>query len=362
MASDPTTRSDLIPIPTHVPRTSSLRQSRAGMRGSVQTGCIPDRLSLSGRPGFKLCYESGHWIKKPMAPSPSFSSTPYTSGSKGVARSSVMDKMRVTSDHASGTDIPAVFVGGVRIHALTEAQCVDHVLGQLDTGCGGWMVTVNLDHLRLFSWKPEYAGLCALASLTVADGMPLVWASYLQGTPLPERVTGSNLLWSLTAAAARQGRAIFLLGGSPGTADAAAAVLRQRYSGLNVAGTDCPAAGFENDPRNIAQLVARLSTAAPDIVYVGLGKPKQDLLINQLRAQLPQIWFVGVGISFSFVSGAVFRAPVWMQRLGLEWLYRLAQEPRRLTTRYLVHGLPFAAELLGGAAIQRLKSTRYRAL
>lgn len=262
----------------------------------------------------------------------------------------------MTSKHPSGTNLPAVLVGGVRIHALTEAQCVDHVLRQLDTGCGGWVVTVNIDHLRLFSREPEYAGLCALASLTVPDGMPLVWASYLQGTPLPERVAGSSLLWSLTAAAARQGRGIFLLGGSPGTADAAASVLRQRYPALHVAGTACPAAGFEADPRNIADLTARLITAAPDIIYVGLGKPKQDLLINRLRTRLPQTWFVGVGISFSFVCGAMFRAPVWMQHLGLEWLHRLAQEPRRLGIRYLVHGLPFAAGLLSGAAIQRLRS------
>jgi N-acetylglucosaminyldiphosphoundecaprenol N-acetyl-beta-D-mannosaminyltransferase len=87
-----------------------------------------------------------------------------------------------------------------------------------------------------------------------------------------------------------------------------------------------------------------------------LGKPKQDLLINQLRARFPRAWFIGVGISFSFVSGAVLRAPLWMQRFGLEWLHRLSQEPRRLATRYLIHGLPFAAGLLGSAAIRRLRS------
>ena len=263
----------------------------------------------------------------------------------------------VTFGQQSETDLPAVSVGGLRIHALTEAQCVDHILRQLDAGCGGWVVTVNLDHLRLFSRQPDYADLCALANLTVADGMPLVWASCLQGTPLPERVAGSSLLWSLTAAAATKGRTIFLLGGSPGTANAAASVLRQRYPALHVAGTHCPGPGFEKDPRNVAHLTARLSAATPDIVYVGLGKPKQDLLISQLRARLPRAWFVGVGISFSFVCGALLRAPIWMQRLGLEWLHRLAQEPRRLSTRYLVHGLPSAAALLSGAALQRLRSS-----
>jgi N-acetylglucosaminyldiphosphoundecaprenol N-acetyl-beta-D-mannosaminyltransferase len=262
----------------------------------------------------------------------------------------------MTFPQASGGDLPFVRVGGVRIHALTEAQSIEHILGQLDAGRGGWVVTVNVDHLRLFSRDPEYAGLCALASLTVADGMPLVWASYLQGTPLPERVAGSSLLGSLTAAAARRGRAVFLLGGGPGTAHAAASLLRQRHPGLRLAGTHCPAVGFEKDPGSIAHLAERLSAAAPDIVYVGLGKPKQDLLIQQLRGRLPQAWFIGVGISFSFVCGVVLRAPVWMQRVGLEWLHRLAQEPRRLGPRYLLHGLPFAAGLLGGAAIRRLRA------
>jgi N-acetylglucosaminyldiphosphoundecaprenol N-acetyl-beta-D-mannosaminyltransferase len=245
----------------------------------------------------------------------------------------------------------------VRIHSLTEAECVDHILMQLDMGCGGWVVTANVDHLRQLSCNPEYAGLCALANLTVPDGMPLVWASYLQGTPLPERVAGSSLLWTLSAAAAKRGRGIFLIGGSPGTAETAAAALRRHYSALHVVGTACPAEGFEKDPRNIAQLTARLGAAAPDIVYVGLGKPKQDVLIDQLRAHLPRAWFIGVGIAFSFVSGAVRRAPVWMQRAGLEWVHRLVQEPGRLGTRYLLHGLPQAAGLLSGAALQRMRSS-----
>ncbi len=262
----------------------------------------------------------------------------------------------VIGEHPSETGLPAVRVGGVRIHALTEAQCVEHILRQLDAGRGGWVVTANLHHLHLLSRQPGYAGLCALASLTVADGMPLVWASYLQGTPLAERVAGSSLLWSLSASAARHGRAIFLLGGSAGTAHAAASVLRQHSPALRVAGALCPRAGFDEDPRSIAHITACLSEAAPDIVYVGLGMPKQDLVINQLRARHPQVWFIGVGISFSFVSGAVLRAPVWMQRLGLEWLHRLAQEPRRLAVRYLVHGLPSAAGLLSGAAIRGLRA------
>src|SRR5262249_23693845 len=151
------------------------------------------------------------------------------------------------------------------------------------------------------------------------------------------------------------GRAVFLLGGAPSSAQAAAAVLQRRHRTLRVAGTLCPVEGFEREPRDIARIIALVAAAAPDIVFVGLGKPKQDVVIQHLRTQLPRAWFIGVGITFSFVSGGVPRAPSWMQRAGLEWLHRLAQAPRELATRYLVHGLPVAVGLLGGAAIRRLR-------
>ena len=251
------------------------------------------------------------------------------------------------------SSLPVVPVGGVAIHAITEAQCIDHILGELDAERGGWVVTVNVDHLSCFARAPQYATLCARADLAVADGMPLVWASRLQGTPLPERVAGANLVVSLSRAAAPRGRAIFLLGGSPGTAEAAAAALCRQAPGLRIAGTSCPPPGFERDRRAMARLVRRLGAAAPDVVYVGLGKPKQDQVIARLRAALPRAWFIGVGASFGFVSGAVPRAPERMQRLGLEWAHRLAQEPRRLAARYLVDDLPTAGRLLAGALFRR---------
>ena len=139
-------------------------------------------------------------------------------------------------DELPQLDHPVVRLGVAHLHAITEAQCVDSILKSLRTGYGGWVVAVNLDQLRLFTREPWYAALCAQARLVVADGMPLVWASHLQGTPLPERVAGSNLISSLTAAAAQEGRSIFLLGGNPGTAAAAALMLRQRHPTLRVAG------------------------------------------------------------------------------------------------------------------------------
>src|SRR5262245_46886249 len=160
--------------------------------------------------------------------------------------------------------------------------------------------------------------------------MLTVFASRLQGTPLPERVAGSDLISSLSAAAARQGRSIYLLGGSPGSAEGTRAVLQQRHPDLHVAGVDCPPVGFEGDPDAVERVARTVVQGAPDIVLVALGSPKQELLIARLRDRLPGAWWLGVGISFSFLSGHVRRAPRWMRRTGLEWLHRLVQEPRRL--------------------------------
>ena len=250
-----------------------------------------------------------------------------------------------------GHRFPTVDLRGVRVHAVTEADCVRHIISELDAARGGMVVTPNLDHLHRCLHDLTFAALVSEAELVVADGMPLVWAARLQGTPLPERVAGSNLIASLSAAAAANGRKVFFLGGAPTTAEGAAKVLSERFPGLKVVGTACPTPGFEKDPARMAELIQTVCAARPDIVFVALGSPKQERLIVRLRPLLPQTWWLGVGISFSFLCGDVRRAPVWMQKTGLEWLHRLLQEPRRLFHRYIVVGVPFAASLLAKALV-----------
>lgn len=257
---------------------------------------------------------------------------------------------------------PTIELNGVKLHAVTESQVIQHILGELAAGRGGVVVTPNLDHLRRYLHDLSFGALIAEADLVVADGMPLVWASRLQGTPLPERVPGSNLISSLSSAAGLQGRSVFLLGGDPGTADGAAATLRRKYPHCNIAGTHFPPFGFEKDNAQKAAMIQALSDANPDIVYVALGSPKQEKLIANLRNVLPNAWWIGVGNSFSFLAGNVKRAPMWMQRSGLEWTHRLMQEPRRLFRRYLIVGVPFATSLLGRAAVRGIPTRvrRYR--
>lgn len=215
------------------------------------------------------------------------------------------------------------------------------------------MITPNLDHLRRADTDGEFRQMLSEAEVVVADGMPLIWASRLQGTPLPERVAGSSLVWSLAEAACKAGRSLYLLGGDPGVAALASSVLVERYPGLRIAGTDCPEVGFDKNPGRIDEVVKKILEAQPDIVYVGLGSPKQERLIRQVRVGLPHVWWLGVGISLSFIAGEVRRASGWVQKMGLEWLHRLLQEPGRLGKRYLVHGLPFAVRLLATAALHR---------
>lgn len=248
-----------------------------------------------------------------------------------------------------------VALRGLPVHRLGEQETVSHMIQQSTAGIGGWVITPNLDHLRRVERDVQFAGFFRQADLVVADGMPLIWAARLQGTPLPGRVAGSSMIWSLTAAAAAEGRSIFLLGGDPGTAEAAGAVLQTRYPGLIVAGTACPPVGFEKDSGEMKTLRRQLAAASPDIVFVALGSPKQERLIAQIRDELPRAWWLGVGISFSFVCGKVKRAPVWMQKIGLEWVHRLVQEPRRLAKRYLIDDLPFAFVLFASALWHRFR-------
>lgn len=256
------------------------------------------------------------------------------------------------------TALPTIELLGFPVHAITELACAQHVVDCAARRRGGWVATPNLDHLRRLVSDPEFRALCVRADLRVADGMPLLWAAALQGTPLPERVSGSNLIWSVCEAAAARGLSVFLLGGDPGTAEGAARVLQALFSSLRVAGTCCPQPGFERDPQQLLALVETLKLASPDIVFVALGSPKQERLIGDLQARFPSVWWLGVGISFSFVTGAVKRAPRWMQRLGLEWVHRLAQEPGRLFRRYLIDGIPFVALLLLSSARRGLATKR----
>jgi N-acetylglucosaminyldiphosphoundecaprenol N-acetyl-beta-D-mannosaminyltransferase len=244
---------------------------------------------------------------------------------------------------------------GMPLHKLDQRTLVESFVAGVRAHDGGWIVTPNVEILRQFTASRESRELILAASHRVADGTPIVWAARLAGTTLPERVTGSDLASSLPEAAARAGLSVFLLGGDPGVAAVAAARLEERCPALGPVGFHCPPFGFEDDPLEMERIRAALRDARPSLVLVGLGFPKQERLIRALRSEMPETWFVGVGISLSFLAGEQPRAPAALQRLGLEWMHRLCHEPRRLFRRYVVQDLPFALRLFGWALMQRVR-------
>jgi N-acetylglucosaminyldiphosphoundecaprenol N-acetyl-beta-D-mannosaminyltransferase len=253
---------------------------------------------------------------------------------------------------------PAIDLMGMRLSCMTAPELLDEVFGGLQAGRGGWIVTANLDFLRRHHREASMRALYAQADLRVADGMPLVWAARVQGTPLPERIAGASLVRPLALRAAASARSLYLLGGDGDTARQCAEVLRQENPRLRIAGHSNPRVAANPSAESLSAVRETLELTAPDIVLVALGSPKQEQVISRLREHFSKTWFMGVGASFSFVTGHISRAPIWMQRSGLEWVYRLSQEPERLARRYLVHDAPFGLQLLAHAALQRWSQNR----
>jgi N-acetylglucosaminyldiphosphoundecaprenol N-acetyl-beta-D-mannosaminyltransferase len=252
-----------------------------------------------------------------------------------------------------GVDV--VELEGLTFLDVDHAGFVELVVSESQAGRGGWVITPNTDILRQAHDDADVHALVASADALVADGMPLIWASRVQRTPLHGgRICGSDLIFSIPAAAARAGLSLYLLGGAGDTGEQTARELVRRHPTLRIAGTHSPPFGFEKHPEQIEEMRAKLAEAAPDIVFVALSFPKGERLIRQIREVLPQAWWIGVGAAFDFVAGAIERAPEWMQRTGTEWIFRMVQDPKRLVRRYLVHDLPYAGVLFGQAVRRRL--------
>jgi len=247
---------------------------------------------------------------------------------------------------------------GLPLASITEAQLVGHIATSLSQGQGGWLVTPNIDILRRWTRDRSFVELIEPATIMVADGMPLIWASRLMGDPLPERVAGSSVVTTLAKALESNGKKLVLMGGSPGAAEAARDALIAKFPNLQIPAVHCPPLGFEDDSEQMKLIEQTIDDHEADVVYVALGCPKQERLIATLAQTRPHIWWLGIGNSLSFLGGQVQRAPTWMQKTGLEWIHRLLQEPRRLMKRYLVEGLPFAAKLGFWALGQRFSGSR----
>ncbi|MGH7450474.1 MAG: WecB/TagA/CpsF family glycosyltransferase [bacterium] len=230
-----------------------------------------------------------------------------------------------------GTPIDRVSMAGaiVRVHQFIAARMPRLI------------ITPNVDHVIQTRRDAEFKRIYACADLTVPDGVPLLWAAKFLGQPLIERVNGTDLFEALCACGARLGHRVFLLGAAPGVAAQAAENLQRRHPGLDVTGVYSPPYDFFDDLAENQKIVAMIRAARPDLLFVGLGAPKQEKWIYSHMHELQVPVSIGVGASFEYVAQAATRAPRWMQRAGLEWLFRILKHPGRYWKRYVNDALLF---------------------
>ena len=226
-----------------------------------------------------------------------------------------------------------VWVWGVPFAPVTLEETVEAVDALIEKGAPSYLITANLHYVMLTRENPELETINGDAALIVADGAPIVRAARRRSVPLPERVAGSDLIFHLCERAAERGHRLFFLGAPEGVAEEAAEKLQARYPGLQIVGTECPPFRELSDDEH-SQLIDRIREANPDLLFVAFGQPKGERWIFENYKRLDVPVSVQVGASLEFAAGRFARAPLWMQRTGLEWVFRLLQEPRRLFTRY----------------------------
>ncbi len=230
---------------------------------------------------------------------------------------------------------PRIFLGHLPVDVVTQRDALD-VVEQLVNDGGGSVFTPNVDHIVLAEDNERFREVYSRANLAIADGMPLVWASRLLSEPLPERVAGSDFVPALLERAAERGWRVYLLGGAPGVAALARDKLLAQHPTLQIVGVEAPRFDVDDPPETQAALVDRVRATRPQIVLVAFGAPKQELWIDIAREALRPAVLMGVGGTLDFIAGTMPRAPRWMSASGLEWLFRLLREPRRLWKRYLI--------------------------
>jgi N-acetylglucosaminyldiphosphoundecaprenol N-acetyl-beta-D-mannosaminyltransferase len=236
-----------------------------------------------------------------------------------------------------------IVILGIPIDGLDLSETLDRIETLITIGRvkrkSHQVATANTDFLVKALKDVQLSKILQQADICTPDGMPLVWAARLLGAPVPGRVAGADMVPALATRAAQKGFSVYFLGAEPGVAARAAEILQQHNPGLKIAGIDSPPFGpIENTQPEVLE---RIRAANPDVLLVAYGNPKQEKWIERFGPAINVPVMIGVGGSLDFIAGKTRRAPHWMQRSGLEWLYRLIQEPGRLWQRYAVDLVQF---------------------
>lgn len=222
------------------------------------------------------------------------------------------------------------------IDNLTMDETLDAIDSLIKEDNCSYVVTPNVDHIVQLEKDEELKRVYENASLILTDGKPLIWISNWYKTPIKEKISGSDLFPRVCELAAKKGYTMYLLGAAEGVADKSAKNLMDKYKGLNIVGTYSPPFGFEKDKVELKKIERQIQEVHPDILIVGLGCPKQEKYMYHHCKELDVPISFGLGASIDFEAGNIKRAPRWMSEHGLEWLYRITQDPKRLAKRYLV--------------------------
>lgn len=257
------------------------------------------------------------------------------------------------------TKDPRVAILGVAVDNLTMEEVLDAVEASIAEGGFHQIATANVDFLMKSIHDEELYETLANCDLVLADGAPLVWASRLLGAGLKERVAGADLVPQLARLSAERGYRLFLLGAEEESSAGAAAWMEQNYPGVCIVGRYCPK-HMPLEEMDHEEILRRIEAAQPDILLVAFGNPKQEkwLAMHRYRLEVPVC--IGVGGSFDFLSGRVSRAPAWMQESGMEWFYRMIQEPSRLARRYFGNAAGLLRYLPVQVAAMALQGKRRR--
>jgi len=236
---------------------------------------------------------------------------------------------------------------GLRMDNLTMDETVSQVNGFISEGGVHHHVVVNVDKIVKAHRDPRIRKIVNGCDLVSVDGQPVVWASRLLGQPIKARVAGIDLMMCLFAEAQKRGYRLYFLGAQAQVVERAVEEVRRRFPGVQIAGWRDGYFSEAEEP----QVAQEIALARPHILFVGITSPKKELLLDRWKDHIQAPFVMGVGGSFDVVAGKVRRAPRWMQHAGLEWLFRLVQEPHRMWRRYLVEDVQFlwlvARELRG---------------
>ena len=239
-----------------------------------------------------------------------------------------------------------VSIGPMRVSVLTAEELVHRLIGHTFGETTHHVVTANAQFYVLAEQDPSFRRCVHEAEYVCADGVSVSMACRWLGKTRVARIAGVDLIPQLCRHAAQLGLPVYFLGGTHGAGKRTAQLLSDIFPGLRVAGVNCPPVGFLDDPESLAAVLSDISNAVPAILFVALGAPQQEYFIQRYIRPMGVPVAMGVGGSFEMIAGVRHRAPRWMRRVGMEWLFRWAQEPKRLARRYLVGNSLFSIYML----------------